>query len=127
MGVLLAYVPYSSLESVVEANKETCYLALRQTLATIRSDAARLATLAVVLSARTGRANVAAGEEDRARTDRTGRAARAVTADRRICPQTRARRVVRTEVAQSVRFAAAMGICRLNLQPTISLNLPQYP
>ena len=34
-----AYIPYSSLESVVEANKETYYLALRQTQGTIRTDA----------------------------------------------------------------------------------------
>ncbi|HYE36665.1 Fic family protein [Methylocaldum sp.] len=34
-----AYVPYSSLESVIEQNKEAYYLALRQTQATIRSDA----------------------------------------------------------------------------------------
>ena len=34
-----AYVPYSSLESVVEANKEAYYLALRQTQGIIRSDA----------------------------------------------------------------------------------------
>lgn len=34
-----AYVPYSSLESVVEQNKETYYLALRQTQATIRAEA----------------------------------------------------------------------------------------
>ncbi len=34
-----AYVPYSSLESVVEANKEAYYLALRQTQGTIRGDA----------------------------------------------------------------------------------------
>ncbi len=33
-----AYVPYSSLESVIEANKEGYYLALRQTQGTIRSD-----------------------------------------------------------------------------------------
>jgi len=33
-----AYVPYSSLESVVEANKEAYYLALRQTQATISTD-----------------------------------------------------------------------------------------
>lgn len=33
-----AYVPYSSLESVVEANKESYYLALRQTQGTIRTD-----------------------------------------------------------------------------------------
>lgn len=33
-----AYVPYSSLESVVEANKEAYYLALRQTQGTIRTD-----------------------------------------------------------------------------------------
>ena len=33
-----AYVPYSSLESVIETNKEAYYLALRQTQATIRSD-----------------------------------------------------------------------------------------
>jgi Fic family protein len=33
-----AYVPYSSLESVIEANKEAYYLALRQTQGTIRSD-----------------------------------------------------------------------------------------
>lgn len=32
-----AYVPYSSLESVVEANKEGYYLALRQTQGTIRT------------------------------------------------------------------------------------------
>jgi Fic family protein len=34
-----AYVPYSSLESVVERNKEGYYLALRQTQQTIKSDA----------------------------------------------------------------------------------------
>ncbi|MDH3673771.1 MAG: DUF977 family protein [Gammaproteobacteria bacterium] len=34
-----AYVPYSSLESIVEQNKEAYYLALRQTQETIRSDA----------------------------------------------------------------------------------------
>ena len=33
-----AYVPYSSLESVIELNKEGYYLALRQTQGTIRSD-----------------------------------------------------------------------------------------
>ena len=33
-----AYVPYSSLESVVEHNKEAYYLALRQTQGSIRSD-----------------------------------------------------------------------------------------
>ena len=32
------YVPYGSLESVIEQNKETYYLALRQTQSTIRSD-----------------------------------------------------------------------------------------
>jgi len=34
-----AYVPYSSLESVIEQGKETYYLALRQTQGTIRTDA----------------------------------------------------------------------------------------
>ena len=34
-----AYVPYSSLESVVELNKEASYLALRQTQGTIRTEA----------------------------------------------------------------------------------------
>ena len=34
-----AYVPYSSLESVIELNKEAYYLALRQTQGSIRSDA----------------------------------------------------------------------------------------
>ncbi len=34
-----AYVPYSSLESVIEASKENYYLALRQTQGTIRTDA----------------------------------------------------------------------------------------
>ncbi|HMW89359.1 MAG TPA: Fic family protein [Candidatus Obscuribacter sp.] len=33
-----AYVPYSSLESVIENNKEAYYLALRQTQGTIRTD-----------------------------------------------------------------------------------------
>lgn len=33
-----AYVPYSSLESVIEASKESYYLALRRTQGTIRSD-----------------------------------------------------------------------------------------
>ncbi|WP_321860077.1 Fic family protein [Burkholderia cenocepacia] len=33
------YVPYSSLESVIEMNKEAYYLALRQTQGTIRADA----------------------------------------------------------------------------------------
>ena len=32
------YVPYSSLESVIEQNKEAYYLALRQTQGTIRTD-----------------------------------------------------------------------------------------
>ena len=34
-----AYVPYSSLESVIEINKEAYYLALRQTQGTIRTNA----------------------------------------------------------------------------------------
>lgn len=34
-----AYVPYSSLESLIEQSKEAYYLALRQTQSTIRSDA----------------------------------------------------------------------------------------
>ena len=34
-----AYVPYSSLESVIEASKEGYYLGLRRTQGTIRSDA----------------------------------------------------------------------------------------
>jgi Fic family protein len=34
-----AYVPYSSLESVIEKSKESYYLALRQTQSTIRSEA----------------------------------------------------------------------------------------
>jgi Fic family protein len=34
-----AYVPYSSLESVIENSKESYYLALRQTQATLRTDA----------------------------------------------------------------------------------------
>jgi Fic family protein len=34
-----AYVPYSSLESVIERSKEGYYLALRQTQGTIRTDA----------------------------------------------------------------------------------------
>lgn len=34
-----AYVPYSSLESIIEQNKEDYYLALRQTQRTIRTDA----------------------------------------------------------------------------------------
>ena len=34
-----AYVPYSSLESVIEQNKEAYYLALRQTQGTIRTSA----------------------------------------------------------------------------------------
>ena len=34
-----AYVPYSSLESVVEQDKDTYYLALRQTQGTIRTEA----------------------------------------------------------------------------------------
>jgi Fic family protein len=33
-----AYVPYSSLESVIEQSKESYYIALRQTQATIRTD-----------------------------------------------------------------------------------------
>jgi Fic family protein len=34
-----AYVPYSSLEPVVEQNKQSYYLSLRQTQGTIRTDA----------------------------------------------------------------------------------------
>lgn len=34
-----AYVPYSSLESVIEQNKEAYYLALRQTQSTVRTEA----------------------------------------------------------------------------------------
>ena len=33
-----AYVPYSSLESIIEQSKEQYYLALRQTQVTVRSD-----------------------------------------------------------------------------------------
>ncbi|HEY0942075.1 MAG TPA: hypothetical protein VGE08_18440 [Steroidobacter sp.] len=33
-----AYVPYSSLESVIERSKESYYLALRRTQGTIRSE-----------------------------------------------------------------------------------------
>ena len=33
-----AYVPYSSLESIIEQNKQAYYLALRQTQGTIRTD-----------------------------------------------------------------------------------------
>lgn len=33
-----AYVPYSSLESVIEQSKQAYYLALRQTQGTIRTD-----------------------------------------------------------------------------------------
>src|ERR1700677_1936741 len=36
-----AYVPYSSLESVIENSEEGYYLALRQTQTTVRTDAAR--------------------------------------------------------------------------------------
>jgi Fic family protein len=35
-----AYVPYSSLESIIEQSKEAYYLALRQTQGTIRTEAA---------------------------------------------------------------------------------------
>jgi len=34
-----AYVPYSSLESVIENSKESYYLALRQTQSTIHAEA----------------------------------------------------------------------------------------
>ncbi|MDP3137546.1 MAG: Fic family protein [Burkholderiaceae bacterium] len=39
MQASYAYVPYSSLESVIELNKEAYYLALRQTQGTIRTEA----------------------------------------------------------------------------------------
>jgi Fic family protein len=51
-----AYVPYSSLESVIEQSKEAYYLALRQTQGTIRTEAPELAALAGVLPALAGRA-----------------------------------------------------------------------
>ena len=38
-----AYVPYSSLESVIEHSKESYYLALRQTQGTLRTEAPQLA------------------------------------------------------------------------------------
>ena len=40
-----AYVPYSSLESVIEASKEAYYLALRQTQGSIRSEAEQVRRL----------------------------------------------------------------------------------
>ncbi len=43
-----AYVPYSSLESIVENSKDSYYLALRQTQGTIRSDTTDMATMVTI-------------------------------------------------------------------------------
>ena len=62
-----AYVPYSSLESVIEQNKEDYYRALRADPGDDPHRQAGLAALAAVLSARIAAAGAAAGDEGRAR------------------------------------------------------------
>jgi len=61
-----AYVPYSSLESVIELNKETYYLALRQTQGSIRSDSPNWQPWLVFFLRAAGRASASPQPEDRA-------------------------------------------------------------
>ncbi len=86
-----AYVPYSSLESVIEQSKEAYYLALRQTQGTIRTEAPNWQPWLAVLPALPGRAGSAPGEEGRAREDRAGGHAETAATDRRVCTRARAR------------------------------------
>ena len=65
------YVPYSSLESVIEQSKDSYYLSLRQTQGTIRTGHTRLAAVAEFLPARAPAAKSAAREKDRARASDT--------------------------------------------------------
>jgi Fic family protein len=66
-----AYVPYSSLESVIEHSKEAYYLALRQTQGTIRTESPNWQPWLVFFTL-PGRADAASGEEGRARKNRAG-------------------------------------------------------
>lgn len=58
-----AYVPYSSLESVIENSQEGYYLALRQTQTTLHSGKPNWATLAVVFPARAATAEAPPRDE----------------------------------------------------------------
>ena len=83
-----AYVPYSSLESVIEHSKEAYYLALRQNPGQHPHRSAQLATVAGVLPARAGRASQTPQQKNRTRKTRTRRAAGHVPAHHRIYPRT---------------------------------------
>lgn len=71
-----AYVPYSSLESVIEANKESYLPRLTADAGHHSQRGARMGALAAVLPAFVGRTSAAFREEGRTRADRIGRAAR---------------------------------------------------
>ena len=62
-----AYVPYSSLESVIENSKEGYYLALRQTQGTVCTVCTELAALACFFHARYAAAEASLGRKGRTR------------------------------------------------------------
>jgi Fic family protein len=76
-----AYVPYSSLESVIEQSKEGYYLSLRQTQGTIRMAEPDWNPWLGVLPTRLAATEAAPRKEDGARADHARRHARAVGAD----------------------------------------------
>ena len=86
-----AYVPYSSLESVIEQSKEGYYLALRQTQGHDPHRQPQLGAVAAVLPSRAAAAEGAAGKEDRARETRSLKPAGTFRADPRSCARTRPR------------------------------------
>ena len=64
-----AYVPYSSLESVIEHSKEGYYLALRQTQGTIRTDTPNWQPWVLFFLRALSTTDESAGEESRKRTN----------------------------------------------------------
>jgi len=80
-----AYVPYSSLESVVDLNKEAYYLALRRTQGTIRTQARHWQPWLVFFLRSLAEQVRRLEKKSRTRKDRAGCFAGAVTAHRRIC------------------------------------------
>ena len=86
-----AYVPYSSLEGVIENSKEGYYLALRQTQGTHPHRRAELAAVADLFSAGLAAAGAAAGGQGGARAGSDCRPARAGPPDHRLRPPARPR------------------------------------
>ena len=86
-----AYVPYSSLESVIEQNKEAYYLALRQTQGTIRTDAPNWQPWLVFFLRSLAEQVRRLEQEGRARETGARLPAGAVAADRRVRPRARPR------------------------------------